>query len=181
MMLSLDDVVRNAVVIDVNGDIYSETYRHDEMLKQGITLLSAYRDSETIVPVQLLVKEMKDGSGQLYMAVTVKKIEAGIISTPATAFAETNGDTPASIVNVAQLVKEVNPSEGELFKHFPDSMLSTDQKKSKQEAILREKEKIDKMRAETDPVTKTRIYPNGNEEFYDIVNLTPTTTEAARL
>lgn len=122
-MLSLDDVVKNAVVIDAGGDKYAETYRHDDELKQGITLLSAYKDGEAVVPVQLLVKEMKDGSGQLYMAVTVKKIEARIASTAGTAFARTPGDPLTSTVNIAQLVKEVNPSEGELFKHLPDILL----------------------------------------------------------
>lgn len=134
MFASFDSIVESAVPIEIHGDKYKGTIREDPGLKRVYVLVSAYYDNG-IVPVQLEVKEFSvDRESQLYVAVTAKKIEADVI-VPGLRQNAAPGTVTSFDVSIADILSEINPSDGDFLKYVPDQFLSDAQKASKKEAL----------------------------------------------
>ena len=80
MLASLDRIIENAIPLEIHGDKYQGTRREDPDLQRVYVLVSAYQDGG-IVPVQLEIKEFVEKDNELYVAVTLNKIEAGVFTT----------------------------------------------------------------------------------------------------
>ena len=169
MLANLDALVTTAVPIETHTDKYVGTKREDQQLERVYVLLSAFRDGKDIVPVQFEVKEFRDKENKLYVAVSLKKTEAADLhagtsfdatsATTASSNEETGrgADTPIgaksttvpSNISIPELIQKINPQDGDFLKYIPDSMLSEEQKQSKEIALEKERAKIEKLRNES--------------------------------
>lgn len=157
MLASLDELTEEAKVIETHDDRYKGTVREDRHLKNMYVLLSAYRDGSDIVPVQFAIKEKADGN-KLYLAVTMTKIkETDIMAAPAD-LTESNATNQSLNINIAQLIKFVNSSEGEFLKYIPDDLLNEEQRKMKQVAKEREERKVAALRGGSRQYCRKNIY-----------------------
>ena len=77
MLATFDAIIENAIPLEIHGDKYRGTRREDPLLERVYVLVSAYEDGG-IVPIQLEVKEYREQDNQLYVAVTLNKIETGV-------------------------------------------------------------------------------------------------------
>lgn len=143
MFAAFDSIVENAIPIEIHGDKYKGTVREDPGLGRVYVLASAYYDNG-IVPVQLEVKEFSvDRESQLYVAVTAKKIEADV-KAPGLRQDAAPGTVTSFDVSISDILSNINPSDGDFLKYVPDQFLNDAQKASKQEALEKEKARIDK-------------------------------------
>ncbi len=147
MLSVFSDVIKNAVGVETHEDKYVGTTREDASLKQMYVLASALSDETGIIPVKLEVKEFNDKANKLYLSVVLTKKESryphgNLEQSPL------NTATPASTISIADLVGIVNPSEGDFLKYFPDSMLDSEQIESKNKALAKEAEKVEKLTAD---------------------------------
>ena len=152
MLTVLPQICRDAVEIEAHTDKYVETKRADNRLKEMHVFLGAFTDGEYTIPVQMEIKEYKPGTGmenKLYMTVTLKRTEAGIKPRGYTANASvSNHGTPASTINVADLIANVKDDTGNLVKYLPDEMLNEEQKQAKAEALARDAKRLGDMKYE---------------------------------
>ena len=148
MLTVFDSVVENAVPIESHTDKYKGTKRENPNLKQSYVLLSAFKSGEDIVPVELNIKEFKIGTkNKLYMSVTLKKIRADILAALPNNSSE--NATPSTLnISIAEIIKNVNPSDGDFLRYVPDEMLNEEQIKSKREAEEKERLKIESLKNE---------------------------------
>lgn len=138
MLTVFDDVIRNAVPIEVHTDKYVGTKRENPDLKYDYVLLSAFTDDNYIVPVELHIKEYKESyriNNKLYVSITLGKIkiEDNIITG---SLLKNNNEVANSVplsseVSVPQLVSKVNEKLGNFYKYLPDELLSETQLKYK--------------------------------------------------
>lgn len=148
MLTVFDSVIENAVPIESHTDKYKGTKRENPNLKQSYVLLSAFKSGEDIVPVELNIKEFKIGTkNKLYMSVTLKKIRADILAALPNNSSE-NATPSALNISVAEIIKNVNPSDGDFLRYIPDEMLNEEQIKSKRESEERERLKIESLKNE---------------------------------
>ena len=78
MLYVFDDVVKNAVPVEVHTDKYIKTKREKPNLKYDYVLLSAFSDGEYITPVEFHIKEYfdnKKAENKLYVSITLGKIK----------------------------------------------------------------------------------------------------------
>ncbi len=154
MLSVFDDVVNNAVPIEVHEDKYKGTQRETRELKHDYVLLSAFKDGDFIIPVELHIKEFDNNDGnRLYVNVTLGKvkIEEGEISTtpPAVQNERQTRIIPSpSTISVPQLIGELNNNLGNFFKYLPPSMLSEAQNVSRSTAVDDENYRLSVMRGE---------------------------------
>lgn len=141
MLACFDEVVENAIPLEIHIDKYAGTRREDPGLQQVYVLISAMED-DGIVPIQLEVKEFLDKDNQLYLAVTLNKIEAGIVATTYHPKDVLSVAPPASTISLRDIFQNINPKDGELLKYIPDGFLKEEQKASKDAALEREAKKI---------------------------------------
>jgi hypothetical protein len=147
MLINLDELVTNAVPIEVHADKYVGTRREDPDLKRVYVLASAFLDNGKIVPVQFEVKEFETKDNKLYVAVSMKQNEAADLDADTPYGAA--GTTTALELSIPELVQKINPQDGDFLKYIPDSMLSNEQKQSKAAALEKEQAKIVSLRNET--------------------------------
>ena len=153
MLYVFDEVVENAVPIEVHTDKYKGTSRENTNLKYDYVLLSAFRDDNYIVPVEFHLKEMRTDSGQdnkLYVSVTLGKIK--MEDKVKVAVSDENHQTKdtnlSSTISIPDLISKVNPEYGDFYKYFPESILSKQQKKSRSIAVNDENYRLKVMRGE---------------------------------
>ncbi len=147
IMLSMfDSVISNAQPIEVHTDKYTGTKREDTNLKQSYVLISAFKNGEFIVPVEINIKEFKNGQeNKMHMTVTLKKIRADILA-PATNL-HSHQSTPSTLnISIADLIKNVNPSDSDFLRYVPNEMLNEAQIKAKKEALEKDIQKIESLR-----------------------------------
>jgi len=148
MLASFDEIVENAIPIEIHPDKYAGTRRADPLLERTYVLVSGYEDGG-VVPVQFEIKEYREQENQLYVAITLNKIETGI---PVTAqrFQQNTGvlsvSPPASTISLRDLFANINPADGEFLKYVPDGFLNAEQRYAKQEALKKEQRKISNLR-----------------------------------
>lgn len=141
MMSCFNDLVKNAVPIEVHTDKKAGTVRENKNLKQTYVLASAYRDGRSIVPVQLEVKEFHDAGAKLYLDVVLTKIEAEVLGT--TSASNAGGPLsllPASAISLRQIFENVNPADGRFLKYVPDGFLNEAQKNAKAQALRQQEQ-----------------------------------------
>ena len=154
MLSVFDDVVNNAVPIEVHEDKYKGTQRETRELKHDYVLLSAFKDGDFIIPVELHIKEFDNNDGnRLYVNVTLGKVkieEGEIATTPPAAQNErqTRIVPSPSTISVPQLIDELNNNLGNFFKYLPPSMLSEAQNVSRSTAVDDENYRLSVMRGE---------------------------------
>ncbi len=123
-------------------------------MKEVHVLVGAFFDDARIIPVLMEVKEYKAGAYEdhkLYLTITLNEKEAGISSRTWNAASERSGshDTPASDINLTELLRTVKDDSGSLLKYVPDPLLDTQQRKYKAEAVKKEREKIGDLQYES--------------------------------
>ena len=141
MMSCFNDLVENAVPIEVHTDKKAGTARENKNLKQTYVLTSAYRDGSSIAPVQLEVKEFQDTGAKLYLDVVLTKIEAEVLGT--TSASDAGGPSSllsASTISLRQLFENVNPADGRFLKYVPDGFLNEAQKDAKAQALRQQEQ-----------------------------------------
>ena len=145
MLASLERIIENAIPLEIHGDKYRGTHRADPLLERVYVLVSAYEDGG-IVPIQLEVKEYQEQDNQLYVAVTLNKIEAGVFTT-AQHFQHEAGvlsvAVPGFNLSLRELFANINPEDGEMLKYVPDGFLDGAQRAAKARALEREKAKLE--------------------------------------
>ena len=147
MLSVFDDVVTNAVGIEVHDDKYKGTLREDTALQNMYVLASAFKDGDRIIPVQLEIKNYNDRANKLYLTVTIDENQRNNdVSTSLGQNQLHNGITVPSDISISDLVKSVNASNGKFLKYFPDSMLNSEQISAKQEALKADEERINQYR-----------------------------------
>ena len=156
MLTVFDDVIRNAVPIEVHTDKYVGTKRENPDLKYDYVLLSAFTDDNYIVPVELHIKEYKESyriNNKLYVSITLGKIkiEDNIITG---SLLKNNNKVANSVplsseVSIPQLVSEVNEKLGNFYKYLPDELLSETQLKYKKIAAEKDRQRLSTMRNKT--------------------------------
>lgn len=149
MLENFKEIVEGAVLIESHTDRYKNTKREDRTLIQDNILFNAFRVGDTIVPVEINIKERRDSIGQAYVTLTVGEIKAE------ESVAGNRGDLPhipretSDVYSIARIAQIVNSNYGGVLKYFPDSMLSDEQMKAKEAALEKEREKLDKIVQET--------------------------------
>ena len=156
MLTVFDDVIRNAVPIEVHTDKYVGTKRENPDLKYDYVLLSAFTDDNYIVPVELHIKEYKESyriNNKLYVSITLGKIkiEDNIITG---SLLKNNNKVANSVplsseVSIPELVSEVNEKIGNFYKYLPDELLSETQLKYKKIAAEKDRQRLSTMRNKT--------------------------------
>ena len=156
MLTVFDDVIRNAVPIEVHTDKYVGTKRENPDLKYDYVLLSAFTDDNYIVPVELHIKEYKESyriNNKLYVSITLGKIkiEDNIITG---SLLKNNNKVANSVplsseVSIPELVSEVNEKLGNFYKYLPDELLSETQLKYKKIAAEKDRQRLSTMRNKT--------------------------------
>ena len=156
MLTVFDDVIRNAVPIEVHTDKYVGTKRENPDLKYDYVLLSAFTDDDYIVPVELHIKEYKESyriNNKLYVSITLGKIknEDNIITG---SLLKNNNEVANSVplsseVSIPQLVSKVNEKLGNFYKYLPDELLSETQLKYKKIAAEKDRQRLSTMRNKT--------------------------------
>lgn len=156
MLTVFDDVIRNAVPIEVHTDKYVGTKRENPDLKYDYVLLSAFTNDNYIVPVELHIKEYKESyriNNKLYVSITLGKIkiEDNIITG---SLLKNNNKVANSVplsseVSIPQLVSEVNEKLGNFYKYLPDELLSETQLKYKKIAAEKDRQRLSTMRNKT--------------------------------
>ena len=141
-ILNLDKVINSAVLIEKHRDKYKGTSREDRNLEAVFVMVSAFRDGDYIIPVQLEIKKSSTDGGRLYLTVAMTKIEASVLG----GTVDENQALhliPASITyNLADIFREINPQDGHFLKYLPDGFLSEAQKDAKRMAIEEDIERI---------------------------------------
>jgi len=180
-MTCFEDLIKNAVLIETHRDYKTGTPKADRDLKQMYVLISAMRDELGITPVEFEVKENYTRQNQLYLTVTLTKIDPEVL-----------GERPAGVdrgmsplfsessdIMLSELLKYVNPVDGEFLKYVPDEFLNAAQKAAKQDAVARRKarypsSKLEKHSFNLDDYTIDEILKWSDKDFeraYDVLGL----------
>lgn len=144
MVNDFRNIVSNAVPIEVHSDRIK-----NGALKSTRVLAGAFWNGDSIVPVEITIKEYKQPNTdpKLYMAITINKEGDTVIA--GSPFQGPHTLAPPSTISLTDLVKDVNSNNKDFLKYFPDSMLSSEQIGYKKTAL--ENERI-KYEGKTQPV-----------------------------
>ena len=159
-LINLDVIVKNAKLVEQHYDNYKGTKRQNDDLQSISILISGFKDGENIIPVKLDVKTYKKIDGRLYMTVALTNIkEANVLgeSIVANQSNKSSNLLSASEINIAELVKRINPVEKDFLKYFPDEMLNEEQVKAKITAIDKNKEKIANIKPKSEESADTFV------------------------
>ncbi len=100
------------------------------------------KDGESIIPIQMEVKEFKNANGGLYMTVAmtkikesdvVKKLQAGESAAATSLLSD-------SSISIQDILRNVKAEDGRFLKYAPDGFLNDEQKAAKRRAIQRQTE-----------------------------------------
>ena len=124
MLFVFDDIVQNAVPIEVYTDKYVNTRREDHNLDKVYVLLGAYSNDGYIVPVELIIKKFIDGvntPNRLYVSLPRNKIkiEDTFMARRPDSKSASRRTPVSSMVSITELVKNINPQYGEFLKYLP--------------------------------------------------------------
>lgn len=137
MVSDFRNVVTNAVPIEVHSDRIK-----GGAFKSTRVLVSAFWNGETVVPVEITIKEYKQPNTdpKLYMAITINKEGNTVKAGNSKGNLDSHTLVSPSTISLSDLVKGVNSNNKDFLKYFPDSMLSSKQIEYKNTAL--EKERI---------------------------------------
>lgn len=126
-------ILKETVESAVGIESHANRYYYDNTTESFGNLLGGYIDGEYFVPVRFGLKHIKGGETVLYVVVDQQKIKAEVLKTTTQQNDGSAVSRSAFTYNVPQLVSLVNSKD--LLRYLPDDMLSTEQKKIKQEGI----------------------------------------------
>jgi len=100
--------------------LYLNTPREEPDLKQTYVLASAFRDGNDLVPVNLTVKEFKDGKdNKLHVAISTQKIEGAFaMQTSQQTLSDFLHSAPSK-TSLAYLLENVKDSDNHFTKYIP--------------------------------------------------------------
>ena len=143
MLTCFDAVIENAVGIEVHNR-NAEGYKKDNTLKQVYVLASAFKDGDNIVPVKLEVKEFNDKKNTLYVAIALESIKKDEIMRQEVAKGVAQQVRPSSNINIAQLLKNVNPSDKSFYKYIPKMFFEEESIDEKDDLSSENAKKVEK-------------------------------------
>lgn len=151
MLCVFDDIVNNAVPIEVHTDRYAGTERHNPDLKYDYVLLSGFKDKEYIIPVELHIKEyFVREPNKLYVSITLgkTKIEDNVLAVTTEPEKDSVRNTArlSSKVSLPQLISKVNSPYGNFYKYIPDELLNENQLALKAESLQDEEKMLSDLR-----------------------------------
>lgn len=165
-MVNLDKVLKNAVLVEQHGDKYKGTIRENRNLENVSVLFGAFRDGDSIIPMQMEIKKASDTGSRLYMTVTMTKIEADVKGKTVDP-----GQAPsllsASEYNIADIFREINPQDAHFLKYVPDSFLTDEQASAKQRALAEDAAKIQRYKETGRRSDSSQNAPQGAEEGFE--------------
>ena len=167
-LLNLDNILKNAVLIERHKDKYKGTRRENSNLENVSVLLGAFRDGDTFIPVQFEVKKNRDTDSKLYVTVAITKIEADVMGSTVVDNQPPRFLLPASEYSIAQILSKVNPQDRNFLKYVPDGFLNQAQKKAKDLAIADENEKINALYSEREGNYDRKIIDQAIKDREDI-------------
>lgn len=167
-LLNLDNILKNAVLIERHKDKYKGTRRENSNLENVSVLLGAFRDGDTFIPVQFEVKKNRDTDSKLYVTVAMTKIEADVMGSTVVDNQPPRFLLPASEYSIAQILSKVNPQDRNFLKYVPDGFLNQAQKKAKDLAIADENEKINALYSEREGNYDRKIIDQAIKDREDI-------------
>ena len=148
-IINLDKVLENAILIEVHGEKFTDTFKADTNLDRVYVLFSAFKDGESIIPIQLEIKKLSHEGGRLYMTVAMTKIKADVLGR---SLGYKNNLVPslisASEYSLADIFRNVNQLDGHFLKYIPNDFLTEAQQESKQIAIEEDNERLRGLRDE---------------------------------
>lgn len=136
----LPTIVENAELIETHTEKKRGTKKENPDLKQVYVLLGAMKDGESIIPIQMEVKEFKNANGGLYMTVAmtkikesdvVKKLQAGESAAATSLLSDSN-------ISIQDIFRSVKAGDGRFLKYAPDAFLNDAQNAAKRRAIQRQ-------------------------------------------
>nr|DAI05183.1 MAG TPA: Macoilin family [Caudoviricetes sp.] len=141
MMSCFNDLVENAVPIEVHTDKKAGTAKANQELKQVYVLTGAYRDAQNVAPVQFEVKEFEGRGNKLYLSVVLTKISSEVLETGVPG---KTGNVPPLFseptISLRQIFENVNPADGRFLKYVPDGFLNEAQKNAKAQALRKQEQ-----------------------------------------
>lgn len=141
MMSCFNDLVENAVPIEVHTDKKAGTAKANQELKQVYVLAGAYRDAQNVTPVQFEVKEFEGRGNKLYLSVVLTKISSEVLETGVPG---KTGNVPPLFseptISLRQIFENVNPADGRFLKYVPDGFLNEAQKNAKAQALRQQEQ-----------------------------------------
>lgn len=141
-LINLDSILENAILIEVHKDKYEGTSRENRNLEAVYVLFGAFKTDKYIIPVQSEIKKVIGSGGRLYMTVAMTKIEAGVLGS-ADNKNRARSLIPTSITcSIAEIFRNINPSEKHFLKYLPDAFLTEQQKTGKYEALREDAKRI---------------------------------------
>ncbi len=132
-----DSVIENAVGIEVHNR-NSGGYKPDPSLKNVYVLMSAFEDSDNIIPVKLEIKEFKDKQNTLYVAVTLEEIKKAEVSKSGSSTGEVAPNSRSANISIARIFEKINTSDQSFLKYVPDGFLSSEQIEAKKQALAKD-------------------------------------------
>lgn len=140
-MSCFDQLIENAIPIEVHGEKKVGTSRENKDLKRTYVLVSAYMDGNSIVPVEFEVKVFWSSDPKLYLVVALTKIDSEVLEkAPESIDADTPSLFPESTYSLQSIFRNVNPKDGRFLKYVPDGFLNAEQKRAKYEALALQEE-----------------------------------------
>ena len=125
MFSVFDGVINNAVGIEIHK---REDYKPDVTLNNVYVLISVFEDGDYFVPVKLEVKEFKDKQNTLYVAISLQKIKKTEVSKQGNTENGVTQNSRSATINVADLMRNVNPLDTNFTKYFPNELLTEAQR-----------------------------------------------------
>lgn len=165
MLTCLDELVNNAELIEVHKD-----YKGNEYLQNTYVLLSAYTEDGYLYPVQLEVKQYKEGqSNGLYLSVILTKIKEPAVVKEEHKEISTLLVTGSNI-NISQLFANVNTSDAKFLKYVPDQFLTDKQIDAKRQAQKIDYEKYGRYKELFEPSARFSIPEQTDGEYETLLH-----------
>lgn len=142
VVMNMKALLDSSVLIEIHTDKGKGTSRENPQLVQTFVLMSAFREGQTITPVQFEVKQFVDNNNRLYLAVALTKIETGVMGNTISDINRTSTNLlPVSAISIPQFIEKINPQDEKFFKYIPNEFLNEEQKKAKTRALAKDEVK----------------------------------------
>ena len=173
-IINLDKVLEYAILIEAHGDKYAETVKANPNLERVYVLFSAFKDGDSIIPIQLEIKKHSHEGGRLYMTVAMTKIKADVVeSSVGYKNNLVHSLLSASKYSLSDIFKNVNELDKHFLKYIPDGFLTRGQQQAKQKAIQEDSERRNKYFYEKSSRKSLDVDSEGREltkEHHDLVS-----------
>ena len=167
VVMNIQPLLDNSVLLEIHADKAKGTSKENPQLLQTYVLLSAFREGETITPVQFEIKQYVDDNNRLYLAVALTKIETDVISDTILENQASTRLLPVSDISIPQLIAKINPKDENFFKYIPNDLLSAEQIEAKKRALSKEAAKYGRQSSENLLQRRTEL-PTSSEILAEV-------------